>query len=257
MPTDHDIPKLIINKLTQAQYDAAVKNADELYLTPDSGGLPDQTGQSGKYLTTNGTTASWGAVSIPTVNNSTITIQKNSTTVDSFTLNQSSNKTINISVPTKTSDLQNDSGFTTNTGTVTSVQVQAGTGLTSSQSSAQTTTLSTTIEIDSGYKLPTTAEFSAKEDVPTEVSESSASVTLDIAANTNYDLTNTDITDITLNSCELSSLESIITLSTGSTAPTLTDNSGINWVNGSAPILNSSMSYIILIWKKKGFVKEY
>ena len=198
MPTDHDIPKLIINKLTDAQYEQAVKNADELYLTPDSGGLPDQTGQSGKYLTTNGTTASWGTVSIPTVNNSTITIQKNSTTVDSFTLNQSSNKTIDISVPTKTSDLQNDSGFTTNTGTVTSVQVQAGTGLTSSQSSAQTTTLSTTIEIDSGYKLPTTAEFSAKEDVPTEVSESSASVTLDIAANTNYDLTNTDITDITL-----------------------------------------------------------
>ena len=36
---------------------------------------------------------------LPTVNNSTITIQKNGTTVDSFTLNQSSNKTINIPVP--------------------------------------------------------------------------------------------------------------------------------------------------------------
>ena len=48
---------------------------------------------------------------IPTVNNSTITIQKNSSTVDSFTTNASSNKTINISVPTKTSDLTNDSGF--------------------------------------------------------------------------------------------------------------------------------------------------
>ena len=55
-----------------------------------------------------------GTPTIPTVNNSTITIQKNSTTVDSFTLNQSSGKTINIAVPTKTSDLNNDSGYITN-----------------------------------------------------------------------------------------------------------------------------------------------
>lgn len=113
MSTDHDIPKLIINKLTKAQYDQAVKNADELYLTPDDGGIPDQTGQSGKFLTTNGTSTSWATVSIPTVNNSTITIQKNSTTVNSFTLNQASGATINISVPTKVSDLTNDSGFIT------------------------------------------------------------------------------------------------------------------------------------------------
>lgn len=37
-----------------------------------------------------------------TVNDATITIKKNNTTVDSFTLNQSSNKDINISVPTVT-----------------------------------------------------------------------------------------------------------------------------------------------------------
>jgi hypothetical protein len=35
---------------------------------------------------------------IPTVNNNTITIQKNSTTVDSFTLNQTSNKSIDITI---------------------------------------------------------------------------------------------------------------------------------------------------------------
>lgn len=58
---------------------------------------------------------------IPTVNNSTITIQKNSTTVDSFTTNASSNKTINISVPTDTSDLTNGAGYTTNTGTITGI----------------------------------------------------------------------------------------------------------------------------------------
>ena len=50
---------------------------------------------------------------IPTVNNKTITIQKNSTTVDSFTLNQSSNKTINITVPTNTNELTNGAGFIT------------------------------------------------------------------------------------------------------------------------------------------------
>lgn len=122
MPIDHEIPKLIINKLTTAQYEQAVKNADELYLTPDdSAGLPDQTGQSGKFLTTNGSTVSWGTVSVPTVNNSTITIQKNSTTVDSFTLNQSSNKTIDISVPTATSDITNDSGYITSSDIPTNV----------------------------------------------------------------------------------------------------------------------------------------
>ena len=113
MTTTTNIRQLKINKLTKAQYDAAVKNADELYLTPDDGSgggtdLPDQTGQSGKFLTTNGSTLSWG------------------------------------SVPA---------------GTVTSVQVQAGTGLTSSTSTAQNTTLSTTISIASGYKLPTTTEW--------------------------------------------------------------------------------------------------
>ncbi len=50
---------------------------------------------------------------LPSVGNGTITIQKNSTDVDSFTANQSSNKTINITVPTKTSDITNDSGFLT------------------------------------------------------------------------------------------------------------------------------------------------
>lgn len=45
---------------------------------------------------------------IPTVNDATLTIQKNSTTIDTFTANASSDKTINITVPTKTSDLTND-----------------------------------------------------------------------------------------------------------------------------------------------------
>ena len=50
---------------------------------------------------------------IPTVNNATLTIQKNGTTVKTFTANASSDVTCNITVPTKTSDLTNDSGFLT------------------------------------------------------------------------------------------------------------------------------------------------
>ena len=50
---------------------------------------------------------------IPTVNNGTLTIQKNSTTINSFTANSSSNVTVDISVPTKVSDLTNDSGYLT------------------------------------------------------------------------------------------------------------------------------------------------
>jgi len=52
-------------------------------------------------------------IEVPDVNNGTLTIQQNGTTVDTFTANSSSDKTVNISVPTKTSDLNNDSGFIT------------------------------------------------------------------------------------------------------------------------------------------------
>ena len=54
---------------------------------------------------------------IPTVNNATLTIQKNGATVNSFTANASSDVTCNITVPTKTSDLSNDSGFITSDAT--------------------------------------------------------------------------------------------------------------------------------------------
>lgn len=60
---------------------------------------------------------------IPTVNNGTLTIQKNGTTVQTFTANQSGNATANITVPTKVSELTNDSGFTTNTGTITGIKM--------------------------------------------------------------------------------------------------------------------------------------
>lgn len=56
---------------------------------------------------------------IPTVNNATLTIQRNGTTVKTFTANASSNVTANITVPTKTSDLSNDSNFVASTALAT------------------------------------------------------------------------------------------------------------------------------------------
>lgn len=64
---------------------------------------------------------------IPTVNNGTLIIQKNGTNVATFGANQSTNTTANIIVPTKTSQLTNDSGYTTNRGTVTQVRVNGTT----------------------------------------------------------------------------------------------------------------------------------
>jgi hypothetical protein len=47
----------------------------------------------------------------PAINNATLTIQKNGTTIDTFTANASTDTTANITVPTKTSDITNDSDF--------------------------------------------------------------------------------------------------------------------------------------------------
>lgn len=53
------------------------------------------------------------APTIPTVNNATLTIQKNGTDVATFTANASSNVTANLAIPVNTSDLNNDAGFLT------------------------------------------------------------------------------------------------------------------------------------------------
>ena len=52
-----------------------------------------------------------GTPTIPTVNNGTLTIQKNGTNVQTFSANQSGNATANITVPTKVSELSNDINY--------------------------------------------------------------------------------------------------------------------------------------------------
>lgn len=91
-------------------------------LTNDSGFIDNTVNDLTNYtktsdLSTVATSGSYDDLSnkpsIPIVNNATLTIQKNSTTIDTFTANSSTDKTIDITVPTKTSDLTNDSGFIT------------------------------------------------------------------------------------------------------------------------------------------------
>lgn len=50
---------------------------------------------------------------LPTVNDATLTIQKNSTTLGTFSANSATNTTVNVTVPTAVSELTNDSGFQT------------------------------------------------------------------------------------------------------------------------------------------------
>lgn len=66
---------------------------------------------NGNVITTTYATKS----ELPTVNNGTLTVQKNGTNVATFTANQSDAVTANIIVPTKVSDITNDTGFITKT----------------------------------------------------------------------------------------------------------------------------------------------
>ena len=65
------------------------------------------------YATKTELNAKADAEDIPTVNNATLTIQKNGTAVATFTANSATGATANITVPTKVSELNNDSGFIT------------------------------------------------------------------------------------------------------------------------------------------------
>lgn len=91
---------------------------------------------------------------------------------------------------------------------------------------------------------------------PATVTISDASVTIsEIQANKNYVLSNNAITDITLTACETSMEETTIQFTTGSNAPTLTDNSGLVWFDG-IPTLLPNTTYVIVIFNKQAFYQE-
>ncbi len=91
-------PRIKLRRGTTAQVEAYASSAQvgELILDITTGNLYE-------CITAGSLQAIPG--SSVTVGNGTITIQKNSTTVDSFTVNQTGNKTINITVPTTASDV--------------------------------------------------------------------------------------------------------------------------------------------------------
>ena len=89
------------------------------YTAAEVGAVPTTRKVNGKALSSDITlsasdvSALPSSTVIPTVNDATLTIQQNGSTVQTFTANASSNKTANITVPTKVSDLTNDSGYIT------------------------------------------------------------------------------------------------------------------------------------------------
>jgi hypothetical protein len=65
MSADGTIPEARLADTTnaaQGQVLALDSNLDAVWTTPSGGGLPSQTGNAGKFLTTDGTDASWGAI---------------------------------------------------------------------------------------------------------------------------------------------------------------------------------------------------
>lgn len=74
-----------------------------------------------KYLDNNGLAYLWQKIinNNPVVNDGTLTIQKNGSSVGTFSANQSSTSTINITVPTNNNQLTNGAGYQT------SAQVQS------------------------------------------------------------------------------------------------------------------------------------
>ena len=60
MTKNIEVEHLVINKLTQEQFDnIEEKNPTELYFVTDAETLPDQAGNAGKFLTTDGENVSW------------------------------------------------------------------------------------------------------------------------------------------------------------------------------------------------------
>ena len=72
------------------------------------------------------------SLTIPTVNNATLTIQKNGSNVATFTANSSTNQTANIIVPTNNNELTNGAGYITG---ITGSDVTTALGYTPLQSS--------------------------------------------------------------------------------------------------------------------------
>lgn len=116
----------------------------------------DVTGQLGNYLLKSDAASTYQPKGNYLTTHQTIyslIIQNNGTSVGSYTPNSKA-ATINIAIPTKVSQLTNDSGYTKNTGTVTSVGLLVPTGLAVTNSPITTKGV-INIAFAEGYSIPT------------------------------------------------------------------------------------------------------
>ena len=137
--------------------------ADELnHLAGDIGDAYDAVDDMGGVIPANknmdNLDAAIRTIPQPTVNDGTLTIQKNGTSVATFTANQASNATANITVPVNTSDLNNDSGF------ITSASLPTKTSDLTNDGSDGT---STYVEADDLATIATTGAYSDLSGTPT------------------------------------------------------------------------------------------
>lgn len=102
---------------------------------------------------------------IPTVNNATLTIQKNSSNVATFTANASSNVTANISVPTDTSDLTNGAGYITSASLPTKTSELTNNGSDGTSAYVEADDLAT-VATSGNY-----SDLSGKPTIPTKTSD--------------------------------------------------------------------------------------
>ena len=109
--TSNDLGKVVVSNIstTELEYlDGVTSNIqDQLDIKANSSSLAN-VATSGSYNDLVNTPT------IPTVNNGTLTIQRNGVDLGNFSANQGSNVSVNISVPTKTSDLTNDGDGSSN-----------------------------------------------------------------------------------------------------------------------------------------------
>lgn len=94
------------NKIPTVPTKISAFDNDAKYITASGAPVQSVNGKTGTVsLTANDVGALPSTTTIPVVNNAKLTIQKNGVEVDSFTANASVDKTINIEVPTKASDI--------------------------------------------------------------------------------------------------------------------------------------------------------
>ena len=102
-----------VGSTSQAIFDIGIPKGDKGDSGSGSGDMLASTYDPNGDVASAGGIPDYVSSQLPTVNDATLTIQKNGTTVQTFTANQGSDATANITVPTDTSDLTNGAGYIT------------------------------------------------------------------------------------------------------------------------------------------------